>query len=58
VFFAQIKSNKKNQDALISGVVKNKIPHAQLFFGSNKSEKLHIALAYIQYIFCEKKKIK
>ncbi len=56
MFFAQIKSNKKNQDVLISGVVKNKIPHAQLFFGSNKSEKLHIALAYIQYIFCEKKK--
>ena len=56
MFFSQIKSNKKNQDVLISGVVKNKIPHAQLFFGANKSEKLHIALAYIQYIFCEKKK--
>ena len=56
MFFSQIKSNKKNQDVLISGVIKNKIPHAQLFFGSNKSEKLHIALAYIQYIFCEKKK--
>ena len=56
MLFSQIKSNKKNQNVLIQGVNQNKIPHAQLFFGSNKSEKLRITLAYIQYIFCEDKK--
>ncbi len=56
MLFNQIKSNQKNQDALIEGVVNNTIPHAQLFFGPKKSEKLSIALAYIQYIFCQEKK--
>ena len=56
MLFSQIKSNQKNQDALIDGVVNNTIPHAQLFFGPKKSEKLSIALAYIQYIFCQEKK--
>jgi len=56
VLFSQIKSNQKNQDALIDGVVNNTIPHAQLFFGPKKSDKLSIALAYIQYIFCQEKK--
>ncbi|MBH75872.1 MAG: hypothetical protein CMP68_01740 [Flavobacteriales bacterium] len=35
---------------------KKMIPHAQLFYGPIGSEKLKIALAYIQFIFCLNKK--
>ena len=56
MLFSQIKSNKKNQAVLIDGVDNNSIPHAQLFFGPKNSKKLSIALAYIQYIFCQQKK--
>lgn len=56
MLFSQIKSNKKNQDVLIDSVINNSIPHAHLFIGPPKSEKLSIALAYIQYIFCQDKK--
>lgn len=56
MLFSQIKSNKYNQQALIDGVINNSIPHAQLFYGPQQSEKLIIALAYIQYIFCQDKK--
>ena len=56
MLFSQIKSNKYNQQALIDGVINNSMPHAQLFFGPQQSEKLPTALAYIQYILCQDKK--
>ena len=52
MLFNNLKSNKKNHDALISGVNNKTIPHAQLFYGPSKTKKLYTALAYIQYIFC------
>ena len=56
MLFNQISSNKNNQNVLIDGVKKNKIPHAQLFYGPIGTEKLKVALAYIQFIFCLNKK--
>jgi len=56
VLFNQISSNKNNQNVLIDGVKKNKIPHAQLFYGPIGTGKLKMALAYIQFIFCLNKK--
>tara|TARA_B100001057_G_scaffold498411_1_gene605313 strand:- start:10560 stop:11612 length:1053 start_codon:yes stop_codon:yes gene_type:complete len=56
VLFNQVISNKNNQNVLIDGVKKKMIPHAQLFYGPIGSEKLKIALAYIQFIFCLNKK--
>ena len=56
MLFNQISSNKNNQNVLIDGVKKNKIPHAQLFYGPIGTEKLKMALAYIQFIFCLNKK--
>ena len=56
MLFNQISSNKNNQNVLIDGVKKNMIPHAQFFYGPIGSDKLKIALAYIQFIFCLNKK--
>ena len=56
MLFNQIGSNKNNQNALIEGVKKGMIPHAQLFYGPTGSGKLKIALAYIQFIFCLNRK--
>ncbi len=58
MLFNNLKSNKKNHDALISGVNNKTIPHAQFFYGPLKTKKLYTALAYIQYIFCLNKKLK
>ena len=56
MLFNQVSSNKNNQNVLIDGVKKKMIPHAQLFYGPTGSDKLKIALAYIQFIFCLNKK--
>jgi len=58
VLFNNLKSNKKNHDALVTGVNNKTIPHAQLFYGPPKTKKLYTALAYIQYIFCLNKNSK
>ena len=55
MLFRSVISDKVNQKILIDGVREGKIPHAQLFFGPNGCGKLATTLAYIQYIFCEKK---
>lgn len=45
------KSTLKSQ--LLKRVHNNKVPHAQLFVGPSGSGNLAMALAFIQYIFCE-----
>ena len=56
MIFENIKSNKSNHKILIQDVNKQKIPHAQLFYGTPESGTLATALAYAKYIFCTNKK--
>ena len=52
MLFNNLKSNKKNHNALIAGVNNKTIPHAQLFYGPSKTKKLYTALAIFSIFFC------
>jgi DNA polymerase-3 subunit delta' len=51
--FAQIPGRAAFKQRLIASVKKGKIPHAQLFSGQAGTGSLALALAYVQYIFCQ-----
>lgn len=53
--FSAIPGNKKIKRELTRAVQNNRIAHAQLFIGPKGSAKLKLALAYAQYIHCEKR---
>ncbi len=55
MFFRDIIGQEKIKDHLRQTVAQNRIPHAQLFSGSQGTGKLPMALAYAQYINCENK---
>ena len=58
MFFKDIIGQEKIKDHLRQTVAKNRIPHAQLFSGSQGTGKLPMALAYAQYINCENRQDK
>jgi len=53
--FNQVIAQEHIKEKLIDSVINSKISHAQLFLAAPGSGALPLALAYIQYIFCENK---
>ena len=53
--FKNIIGQQKIKERLIKSVKNNRISHAQLFFGSEGTGKLALAIAYAQYINCTNK---
>lgn len=53
--FAQIIGQQEVKDRLIRSVLDSRISHAQLFLGPEGAGAFSLAVAYIQYILCEKK---
>jgi len=53
--FLQIQGHKEIKKRLIKTVQDNRISHAQLFHGSEGSGHFPLAIAYVQYIYCENK---
>lgn len=53
--FQEIIGNENIKSSLIKSENNNRIAHSYLFLGENGSSKLAIALAFAQYINCEKK---
>lgn len=55
MLFAQIIGQQAVKDRLIRTVAEQRIPHAQLFRGPEGVGKLALAIAYAQYICCERR---
>jgi len=55
MLFKEVIGHKELKASLIQSVSDGRISHAQLFLGSEGSGNLALALAYIQYIYCENK---
>ena len=55
MLFKEIIGNSSIKTQLLESVKKNRVSHAQLFFGNTGSAKLALALAYAQYLNCENK---
>ena len=55
MLFKEIIGNSTIKQQLIDTVKKNRVSHAQLFFGNTGNGKLALALAYAQYLNCENK---
>ncbi|GGH69404.1 MAG: DNA polymerase III subunit delta' [Bacteroidetes bacterium] len=53
--FSDIPGQKPLIDKLVNNIRSGKIPHAQLFSGSEGSSALALALAYAQYTLCSNK---
>jgi DNA polymerase-3 subunit delta' len=53
--FAQIPGQEEIKAHLLQEVKHDKISHAQLFLGKNGYGTLHLALAFVQYLFCTNK---
>ena len=56
MLFAEIPGNKSVKQVLINSVANNRIAHAQLFLGNFGDAKLALALAFAQYLNCEKRR--
>jgi DNA polymerase-3 subunit delta' len=55
MFFAEIPGLSALKNQLTDSVRQNRIPHAQLFHGNEHSSAFQVALAYTQYISCQKR---
>jgi len=55
MLFNEVIGHKELKKSLIQSVNDGRISHAQLFLGGEGSGNLAMALAYIQYIYCENK---
>ena len=55
MYFKHILGNDSVKKLLVKEVLKNRIPHAQLFTGAPGAGKLGLALAFTSYLFCENK---
>jgi DNA polymerase III subunit delta' len=51
--FSEIIGQQSVKERLVHSVHENRIPHAQLFFGSEGSGNLALAIAYAQFLSCE-----
>jgi DNA polymerase-3 subunit delta' len=56
MLFAEIPGNTAVKQNLIKVVANNRVAHAQLFLGNSGSAKLALALAFAQYLNCEKRR--
>ena len=56
MLFAEIPGNTAIKQNLIKVVANNRVAHAQLFLGNSGSANLALALAFAQYLNCEKRK--
>jgi DNA polymerase-3 subunit delta' len=54
--FSEIPGNEDIKNKLIQTVLDQRVSHAQLFFGSEDSSKLSLAIAYAQFINCTGRK--
>jgi DNA polymerase-3 subunit delta' len=50
--FSEIYGHQIPKDNLISGIKKGRMPHAQMFIGSEGNNSLPMAIAYAQFISC------
>jgi DNA polymerase III subunit delta' len=50
--FSEIPGNQQIKNKLVRTVLDQRVSHAQLFFGSEDSSKLALAIAYAQFINC------
>jgi DNA polymerase III subunit delta' len=55
MLFKDIVGQEQIKQKLIKSVKEGRVPHAQLFTGPEGTGKLAIAIAYAQYISCQKK---
>ena len=55
MLFREVIGHKELKASLIQSVNDGRVSHAQLFLGSEGSGNLALALAYVQYIYCENK---
>jgi len=55
MLFNEIVGNLNIKEQLLEGVKNNRVSHAQLFSGKSGSAKLALALAYAQFLNCEKR---
>ena len=55
VLFKEIPGNKIVKKELIKSVKKDRIAHAQLFLGKSGNAKLALAIAFAQFLNCEKR---
>lgn len=55
MLFKEVIGHKEVKESLIRSINEGRISHAQLFLGSEGSGNLAMALAYVQYIYCENK---
>jgi DNA polymerase-3 subunit delta' len=53
--FSEVIGHNEVKESLIRSVEEGRISHAQLFLGPEGSGNLGMALAYVQYIYCENK---
>ena len=53
--FSEIIGHKDLKNRLIKTVIDKRVSHAQLFLGEQGLEKLHMAIAYSQFISCKDK---
>ena len=53
MLFSEIIGQQEIKKRLIRTVTEQRIPHAQLFRGTEGVGKLGLAIAYAQYICCE-----
>ncbi len=53
--FKEVIGHQNIKDKLIKTVKENRVSHAQLFWGSEGSGNLALAIAYAQYVSCENK---
>jgi len=56
MLFRSVIGHQDIKDKLIQSVKNGRISHAQLFLGPEGSGNLAMALAYVQYLFCEDRK--
>ncbi len=53
--FAEIIGQEDAKKTLLQLVANDRIPHAQIFWGSKGSGKLALAMAFAQYVLCQNK---
>ena len=56
MLFNDVIGQQKTKEILLRSVREGRVPHAQLFLGSDGSAKLALALAFAQYVCCTEKR--
>tara|TARA_B100001250_G_scaffold259548_1_gene223502 strand:+ start:8707 stop:9885 length:1179 start_codon:yes stop_codon:yes gene_type:complete len=55
MYFKSVLGNNSVKNSLLREFHSNRIPHGQLFYGEDSGQKLGMALAFVTYLFCDKK---